>query len=413
MIPLVVSAYTILPYLINNNGYDSMVYYKTLFIEPILGMYFGYAIFMSTIKDKSWINYINMISCCLLLVLLKDTGILFALVAYIAFSINQTFIIKKIGKKRIIVNIIAIISIILLFFSWKCVQKKYGTTNMYSEKVENDEIQEFIHGGNEKQIEIIEKFKYTIKNQELAKNDGNIISSNINIVYFFTGVIIFFVIILILVEKERRKIYINSMFFFLIGCILFVVGYLAVCLFTFRDVLCFPRYMSTICTAGIIFILKIICDEIGNDSKKFKILMIYFSVIILLIYPFSKEKIDSDSFKGYRDYIINISDEISENVNPKTDRIALIFGDTDKNDFRYTIYHHNICYELLDEGFIFSSYEKDDINNILQSYDYVFFIVIKNEDIDNLFRATDISVTKSTLYKIENVNNKIVLNEVN
>ena len=416
LIPIMVLMFTVFPYVINNNGSDGLAYYYTLFIEPILGMFFGYAIFLSSKRDKSKFHYLSFISSVSILVLLKDTGVFFALIATLAFCINQIFIIKQIGKKKIIMCLMSIVFVLMIFFSWKIVQNVYKTNNLYANNTTKDEIEVFFNGGNETQKLVINEFKRSLKKEPLYSNDGNLIAKHINVYTLGLSIVVLLIIAIISSKKDSRKLFIISSIFFLVGCVLFVLGYYAMCLFTFEGVVSFSRYMSTIFVGGIILLFFMIINESFERNSTMKILGIYFAFFILLVYPFSKPKtFDMQVFINYRNSTNEYVECLKGNINSKEKNIVLVFGDQYRLNYSDIIYHHNIYFGLLDSGYKFfpEIYAEENIMEDLKYYEYVYFIAINNDDIQSFKAATGMEFEKSELFKISNDGEKVVMERVN
>lgn len=140
IVPIIIFCLIFIPLICANSYHDSMIYYLTLFIEPILGITFGVALYFTTqniLSKKS--DYLLFLLTLGTLTLLKDTGILFASTAYISFFLNEMLIHKeyKKNKQRTLLKLLLpILLMISIFISWKLVQNIYNTDNMYTDAMD-------------------------------------------------------------------------------------------------------------------------------------------------------------------------------------------------------------------------------------------------------------------------------------
>ena len=395
-----------IPYAINNNGFDSLVYYYTLFIEPILGFYFAYTIFLSFKNDTSKFFYLTFALGVFTLVLLKDTGIMFALASAISFTINQKHLLKDSmkNKKRIIYFICLFICILSIFASWKLIQKVYSTENMYTDVISKEKVISFINDISDAQEKTINIFVDSTKNKAIYKSNIEFLTPYINTITVSTFFILFFIALIYLNKKNDRFRYKTSFISFLIASAMFIIGYLILCIFVLKSVLSYSRYLSTVFSACYILTFMILFDKYLNDDKRFNILCIIFIFFSILVLPISNKKIKVDFFEKNRESIIDYSNKIADNVNPQNDKLVLVFCSKYKDNSNYVIYHHNIYYELLDEGFDYIPvlFTNDpNFKDNLEKYDYAYIIMIKSEDQLEINNVFDLNIDNSDLIKIE------------
>ena len=134
-IPFFLFGLIFLPLLFANSNNDNLVYYYTLYIEPVLGIIFGYAMYLTfdnILKDK--FKYLLLLVMVSGVVLFKDTGILFALTVGLSFIFCEIFNYKNYKKEKggIMKLILVIVIPLLIFGSWKGVQSLYKSENMYT-----------------------------------------------------------------------------------------------------------------------------------------------------------------------------------------------------------------------------------------------------------------------------------------
>lgn len=105
---------------------------------------------------------------------------------------------EKVRLKNIIYVGLPLIIIGLIFGSWKFVQKKYNTQNMYSTRIEKAEINEFLKSPSEEQRQMVEDFKKELKTSTIIISTSKKITEQLTyknlmilLFIFFTMLIIF------------------------------------------------------------------------------------------------------------------------------------------------------------------------------------------------------------------------------
>lgn len=405
VIPIVAIIFLGFPYILycNSVAFDMMVFYFTLYIEPIMAIGFAYIIFLSLKKDSSWIHYLNFLVSTSVMVLMKDTGILFSIVAVIAFSINRFFS-EKSRKKWFITSFASIVLVISVFVSWKVVQNIYGTSNMYKNRITKEEIQEYFNGKNEQQKEISGEFIEKVKNARVVTRDENIIDKHTNTITLSATILFFFVAIVILLEKELRKNYIVSIILYFVGYAIYMIGYYFLCVFSWEQVVCYQRYMSTALNAGVILIFMLLFDLFDKKDTKKYIIGLYFFVFLIFVFPFSKNSLKINKYKQYRLDTMQAVESINQTIKSNDAKIALVFDGKYKENCASVIYDHNMYYELIDEGFssfdIFFVEDNRIIDENIYKYDFVYFFAIDQSDCESFSNATGINITESGFYQL-------------
>ena len=402
LIPVFVLILLLVPLFLANSFFDGVTYYHTLFIEPALGLFFGYTIYLSMQKMDTKIDKAVFYLSLLTLVLLKDTGIIFALTACLSyFFINKK---EKHNKKEISKLLIPVLLCVTLFLSWKGVQKINNINNMYGQKMNVNEIVTFFTGMTEEQKEILGSFWRTSK-EPVFDSNFNRVEPFINFYTVMLFILVSMIIITILKKKKERRPYKIATIWYFIGSTVFVLGTLGLYLFSYHEVLSFQRYVSVIITGGILFIVIAVVEGILNKEKYYNILGLYLILFFFVATPV-KEPSSLDNLLNYYDQSITYTDVIEENVKPE-DRLLFIYGSSTKENFEGTIYDHHVYMNLIDEGyefplsFVYNSQEID-YNN----YDYIYLFIINDEDKEELSKIVNEPLEETTLYKVDN--NKFV-----
>ena len=416
--PVFVLILVVLPIAIGNSGFDSLTYYFTLYIEPMLGLYFGYTIYLSTRKNDNIFDYLTFIFSITTLVLLKDTGIIFATISYLSFLFIQKKNYRKLNRRRVIRLLIPIVTCLLIFISWKGVQKLYLSSNMYAATVKSEEIIGFFTNMSKEQKQILKDFNESAK---LTSFDSNfdLLERFAGFYYIFLAIIICLCLIIFLKNKKEKYKYIVATICYIFGSIFFELGLLALYLFSLHIVVCFQRYSSVVLTAGIIFIIMVVIDGLFDKEKYFNVIAIYLALFFVLFTPMKSPYLNiEDSLFIAAIESEEYSEVIDMNINPKKNDIILVFGSSTGPDLGSIIYQHHIYMNLIDEGFpylasvVLSSedsnaglYNAVDINEIMDTiddYDYVYFIVVNDEDKEEFSSILDANIDNSTLYRVKN-----------
>lgn len=416
LIPIYSFLIFMLPLALANSQWDGLVYYYTLYIDPMLGIYFAYTLYLASINmiDKKY-KFLLFGLGISTLVLLKDTGIVFAIISAISFMVNSIINMKRNKEKVRLKNIIYVglplIIIGLIFGSWKSVQKKYNTQNMYSTRIEKSEINEFLKSPSEEQRQMVEDFKKELKTSTIIISTSEKITEQLTYKNLMILLFIFFTMLVIFKGRNKRKETIVTIIMYFLGSAIFTVGTLGVYVFSLHIVTCFPRYMTTLFVAGFILLFLLIIEDLldGKIKEKYKFYISIIVIIIIMILPVKLPLLGAEPlYKKWNEEGSIYSEHIRSYLsNRKKESITLIFSMNHYSDFSYDIYCHQIYMDLIDEGFEYldsyfidqySTKEKD--NNYLRQYEYAYFIVIDEADKEIFNSYLNNPVENSTLFKI-------------
>ena len=420
-IPAFVLLLIMLPVALANSGFDFLTYYKTLFIEPGLGLFFGFTLYLSTRNNDNIIDYLIFLFSLLTLVLLKDTGIVFAAgpcISYIVISIIRNRRADKKKKKKNYKKIFAPLIICLaLFASWKLVQKVYSTENLYASKTKSDEIVSFFNGMTNEQKQVIKDFHEAALNKSFDSN-FDFLEKYINFYTMFLFVIACLIIIIYLNKKEDRYIYKTSTIAYFAVCFVYILGTLVLYIFSLHTVASFQRYSSVVFISGLLLITIHIIDGIFNKEDKFYAMAVYLVLFFILVTPI--RNLNDNVY--LRDKVIDndyYSDVIAENVDPKKEDVILVFGSSTVKNLDSVLYQHHIYMNLLDEGFgdvellvlsdkntdgsdqIMTFKEEDKLFEYISNYDYAYIFIVNEPDKDEFSRILNIDIDSTTFYKVE------------
>lgn len=423
-IPFYLLALIFIPLLFANSNNDSLVYYYTLYIEPALGIIFGYSIYLtfdSILKDK--FKYLLLLVMISGIVLFKDTGILFSVIVGLSFVLSEIFNYKNYKKEKYGIMKLVLVFIIplLIFCSWKVVQSLYKSENMYTSVLDKSEIVSLFFNPTISQKQLLNSAKNEILFTPIVRSNFSSLDRFYTFPVLFICLLIFFIIYIFICGKKDIKKNSIPIICFVIGSIVFFLGTLFVYFFSIRIVASFPRYISLIFTAGSVLLILLLCDKYNFmnkriKNKKFFNYFIYTLLVFsLLVLPLKQPKIEFD-------YLISdinsICETYSNTISSKIDKnqdILLLFSEDLKDNFGYVIYHHQIYLDLLDEGYY--SFDCDffgetvDMNRY-KDYDYIYFISTEEDDELSFEAITGYEIDGSTLFEITNSDDIIKLSKV-
>ncbi len=430
--------YVIIPYMIfviftpmifYNNGLDWGFYYKSLYVDSILGLAIGYNFYLLTKNPyKNKFNLINYLLSIALVYLLKENGIIFCLISIFVSIVTEILYYKnkdyrKIKNYKLIV--IPIIFLLFLMFSWSLSLRTYDKAGSVSSVFTPSKMTQLITKPTDEQKRIIKDDLYTSYTRSMV--GSSIIEINkyltyINIILFY--VLTAIVIIILSSKKQRLKYLFPS-----VGIIGSSFAYWFALIFLYAlkygDVLCFERYNNTTLLAIFMFLGLVIIENVLKHDKKFMKLAIVLVSIIVFI-PFRSIG-DSTLLQGndysydYNKKILNetMKDEkkILSKVKPSKDGVNIFFATYED----FPIMHHRLYNLLIDNNIKIKNYfgsvnnyqDKEEFVKYLlkENYDYVFVYNYDDKMKTFLESAFDTTIKEETLYEIIG-ENKIILKEL-
>lgn len=430
--------YVIIPYIIlviftpmifYNNGLDYGYYYKSLYIDSILGLAVGYNFYLLTKNPyKNKFNLINYLLSIALVYLLKENGIIFCLIS-IFFSIVIELLHYKNKNYRKIKNyklmIIPVIFLLFLMFSWKLTLSSYNKTSDVTSEFTPSKMTHLIINPTNKQKNIIkDDLKITNTNSMIGSSiiefNKYLTYKNIMVFYILTAILI-----IILSSKKQRSKYLFSCVAIIGSSIAYWLALLFLYALKYGNVLCFERYNNTTLLAIFMFFSLIIIENVLKHDKKFMRLAIVLVSIIILI-PFrsigdttitATFDYNKDETNGMFYEAMENEQKIIEKIKPSKNIINIYFASYEE----FPIMHHRLYNLLLDNkikiknlfGSITNSPNKEAFVKYLlkENYDYVFVYNYDDEMQTFLEGIFDTTIKEETLYKIVN-DDKIMLKEL-
>lgn len=413
----------------------------TIYIDYVLALLFGISFYIA-LKCKENKDYVLLFMLLIALVLLKDTGLLFAgiiiMYLFIFKVIARIIRDKKISKEtlKIAGTIIGcLIILIMIYMSWKFYCNMNGQTldvghdhNYISENLDIKSLIKSIvqSDSTEGKLNTIAKtfFEY-LTNTEFIKIFIEFTSIKMVVMLNILGIIAY-----LINEKENKKKIVSMILSFNIGLILYLVLLLVTYLFAMTDaegyrLASIDRYLNTYYLSWFI----VSCLTIFESEKFKKVSLIVLIIVNLLLIG------DSNVFNAinsnYRtntipDDLIALSCAIKDKVN-EDDKIYLIVQNSSQKFIQHQVRYllspistNDMSEFSLGERYNEEDYDSIDITEkqweeklIKDGYDYVL-IVDGDEKFYNKFKeifddpGNSIEDVQRKLFKIEKIDDNNV-----
>jgi|GEM_PF-3104364 len=428
LIPIFAFIILILPLTFYNSNFNFGNYYATLFIDPIIGIMFGYImylIYQNVFKDKfSVVTFVLALST---IILLKDSGLIFAIMAIVSSLLLESCVFKtyeySTNKNKIKYYakiILPIMAIVLIIISWKICINKFGISNTLGNPINSEAIVKLIRYPVQEQMDTIKAYVHALLNDSIIRSNFSIITNSLTYINILILLTMFSTIIYWLLKKEYRKKIKYIILLMIASNIIYVIGTGMLYVFTLGDKLpSYPRYINTILLSQLILYVYILIESIVNKKYKNKNAVLIFAItticVSIIIFPFKKTEyyLESATQRNISDIHSNIINKISSY---ETKNVYLvIMGDSIKD----ILLHHQIYFNLIDDNIFiknFSFYTNIENKNpdmfvqelIDNKYDYIYFADI-NEKTNNKFRSIfeENEIVSKVLYGINRNTKKL------
>lgn len=420
IIPIVI----LIPLTFYNSGFDSGYFYSTLYIDPILGIFFGVAMYlaMSNIfKDK--LKYIFFMLVIASLTLFKDSGILFSIMSIITAGLNYLISKKNKIDKQFIIKIIILLTIpILLLISWKIFKTNYGIVNLLANPINLKSIFSFIFSPTEEQFFVFKKFvKYILRQPLITTRLLNPeITHLFSYLFFMTFYFVFGLKLIPKIDKKNKKSFIITTTMIFVTTIIFTISLLFLSVLSFNNTSSFQRYINTTMIGVLIYYVLIILKyNFYKINKNYIKIIIFIVLSSIIIFPFYKTNLNQSKYEKYQLSIIESKKifEIIDNKNKRTN--IFIFGNSKVSS--NSLLHHQIYFRLIDKNIFvknfytetypdkdFSSF--DEFKKYLIDNNYQYIYVMNYEEygfINNISKETNSKIENNDIIEIENINGNV------
>ena len=411
--------------------------YASLYVDSLLGICLGYNIYSYILnKDDDNFKLVNTICGLSMLVFIKDSGMLFAVLIFIMINVHR---IAKFNKKKIWkLNkwyFLSIIPAVALNYAWKFALNINNAMDSFGKSKMFGNILSLF------KLDLLPYQKDTILNFIRALGTEVISNTRIELSFLSLFAIIAFLGYIIInhsKEKEDAKDKKMIVYSSIAIIIIFAVGLLSLYLTSFSEyeatrVASFPRYMATsIEGVGLAFIVILIID-FYNNPKLINKLMLSLFMFYALFYNyevgldttiFARNKISET--KQLRESYSEIN-RLNSVLN-KDDKLYLISiadkgGDLSAAHYILTPIKVNESKEGKANWSIGKPYYEGDIwtrdisvedirKIILRDYTYVF-IQRSNEEFEEIYRELFIDeIEEKALYKVVKSDDNAILKKV-
>lgn len=379
-------------------------YYVEIMADGILGIMFGFCIFYAYQEEETTFKSINIGTMLIMMALTKTSGIALAILAIVIILIKNIISIKQVNSKKELRAIIicAIIVTILTTIWYVKVRNTIKTWNF----------EKYITTDNTNNIDtksVIKLYiKYIFGNDSITEK--NLTTFNVILILLCSSICIY----------KKMKKHKNSTYYLIAMLISIIVYLIAMCVSYIKifnkeeaeTLSCFQRYISTILLANVMFHILVVVN-MKEKIQAIKIIVILTILITLMpLYNIKQKYIYKEKYmKGsneFREEYTKIK-IFKEHLKPQ-DKILYII------DAKYNVKYITVMnnYELMPTqlskvvGGMFSS--KEEFENLVKQYDYVYIYKIKNKDaevIRNYFINN--RVDEDALYRVEIEDEKITL----
>ena len=344
LMPLAFIFVTCAPFVMTLHGGDSSYFYESLYIDPVLGFVAGYVFYLATSKPfRSGFDRICFALTLGVLVIIKDTGILFAALSVVC-ALLLRFFEEKTPVTRLARDLIVPAGLMFTsYFLWKGLLQFYQITNHVSLRV-----------------------KFPAAQVVGALTDVLLHAPIINLIVFGISFLTYCLILLlgcVLVEKLfRRHSKVNNICAFALvalSFLLFAFGYISIFPYGSAELLLdlsYYRYFTTLTSAYFIFAflryLPSVIDRIPANRTVIRIPVFMGTLLICLFSTFVLCYWQTDYANMYSDFLLQartekakIVEEIPVNSTQEHQRVYLLMAEKEPN-----IFHHRFYFELLGTG---------------------------------------------------------------
>lgn len=344
LIPIAFIFVTCAPFVLTLHGGDNSYFYESLYIDPVLGFAAGYVCYLATSKPfRSGFDRIRFALALGVLVIIKDTGILFA-----ALSVVCALVICRFEDKPsfpVLVRKLAIPAGLMLlpYFLWKGLLQHYHITNHVSLQIRLPAAQ------------VVGALTDVLLHAPII----NLLVFGLSFLTYALILLLVCVFIEVLCKRHSKA---NNTCAFLLAAVSFLAfafGYISI--FPYGSAehllnLSYYRYFTTLTCAYFIFAclryLPIIVEAIPEGRKAVRVPVFVFSLLMCGFSTFVLSYWESDYTNMYSDFLVQSATEkpkimaqIPVDFKVEHQRVYLLMAEKEPN-----IFHHRFYFELIGSG---------------------------------------------------------------
>lgn len=425
-IPIITMVLYWVPLVFYNAVYNDLtIYYKSIHVDPILGITVGYGTWL--LAQKPWSSIFNVIRfslCCSFVVLIKSSGIAFVVI-WLLSTILYLFIYERdmLKKQYIWIGVALPLAIYLI---WKGCLDFYDVTDMF-----NYSVADILN------VSFMKEFVLALMSQVILYPGSGKYSAYCTFTSIVSWLLILFLTWWFIIRgriEEKGRMLKWVLTTLIIQIIVFVIGLYGLCVGPLFDssLPSYPRYICTTLTAFLSFFVLNFSYEVDifisgitkTGKKALSVLFIFEFLFGLCFSPFYlPSKINPD---------IGVID--ADEIELIVCRYPVLEGEKNGNkvalivDGTYTAWWYlcrRLYFNLIDEGFILNNvYFEDDIVNEASkdngktltisegkgwdNYKYIYWVHGVPDSLKELetFRVVAINGRDISLQKIEQQNIK-------
>ncbi len=344
----------IVPMLFSNSGFDALYMYRTLYVDPLLGLLFSYCLFLAFQEGFSDLYATIRLALGLgALMLMKDAGATLAVMAlamsaFIEKNHNRSLFQNKGSSRLRIRYLIAATCAIGFYLLWRITITRYGVVSIYAFDFRN-----FSFDPQYTLAFLNELVSRSVLHTLLLKYSIGVFGLSVLFTELICGV--FALLAYLIYPKERRKDVKRILVALLISNLLYFIGIYMTYLFSYQKAMpSFERYAATILQANITLLICCIGnagpDQISaayKQSRWVKVNMAVAVVLIVTLFPVYIKPVQMPvaSESAVHARIIETAVEKSgRSTGRRRTSVYLAFAQDD-----YDIRHHRIYFDLLSD----------------------------------------------------------------
>lgn len=262
------------------------VYYQ-IYIDPFLSLLFAAGLLHLLFdEDNNAINALNMYSVLFMLVLTKDSGLVFAITLLIAYIIKIYIVNKENNKEKFLLSIIGLASVVLPKLLWSNHLIKHNIVSNFNNKIDFNNLWKIIIGQDTSyRPKVVNNFISALNKEGITLNIFNI---NVNYIALF--IIIAICLILIILKFHNKNNSLIACMCALTTCVIFVIGMCIIYMYKFSEyealkLAAFNRYINTVYMSLFLFICISVIILLNTKINKY-IYLVGLIVFIVLCCPF-------------------------------------------------------------------------------------------------------------------------------
>jgi hypothetical protein len=336
----------LLPLTFYNSYHDSGDFYKSLFIDPVLGLFVAYLFFLAYQKCfQSAMKTYQFALALFVVSILKDSGAIFALIALFGAMLSSFLgdAQKPLYKKMTARVCLCAIGLLFSIFSWKLLLSIYNIHNHIT--ISNKSVSDF--------LAFVRPFLSTLVHKPIVKAGFYELTEHLSSVFFFISMIIIAILLYFYIVKKNRKSFIITSLSLLAANIAFIVGLFVVFLCGFGgDFASYERYINTILLADISYIVFIIFATIFDFDSTIKVLAKPFLAALvcwsLIVFPIRTPQIFNGLWEDEAYYHTQIISNAMRSIGPNQNRAVNVCVIINEDEYLTAGLHHRMYFNLLE-----------------------------------------------------------------